>query len=47
MFKRLLTVKNLIRVALTALSLANIGVAHAALTSHAPTTASVAASAVR
>jgi hypothetical protein len=47
MFKRLLTVKNLIRVALTAFSLANMGVAHAAFTSHAPTTAYVAASAVR
>jgi hypothetical protein len=47
MFKRLFTVKNLIRVALTAFSLANMGVAHAEFADHVPTAAHVAASAVR
>jgi hypothetical protein len=49
MSRRLFTVKNLIRAALTAFSLANMGVAHAQIVSHADnaSVAIVAASAVR
>jgi hypothetical protein len=46
MLKRLFTVKILIRVALTAFSLANMGVAHAEFADHIPTDAHVADSAV-
>jgi hypothetical protein len=47
MFKSLFTVKTLIRVALTAFSLANMGVAHAEFANHIPAAAHVAASTAR